>query len=420
LAVKQTVAGESQNRDCESMARMSLYRYLRGQGLVKEILLAFLTGACIFINPVLPDSSHAETAEKARELARIERELDAKRARMKTLDYREKVAFEEFLDLEEKLELTRRLISRLTSRETAAERELRSDASSLEQIASRSDYHRERSHGRLRAIYKRGRPVSQTMIWGGASPLDLASRIRLARRILEDDRNLANEFERRKVHLEEKSQNLGVNVEELSWLTEAKTEEERAYQEELREREKLVKSIKSEKRLCVQAIEELEKRAAETPRSPGELQQKDAHQRAEISAKSGWFERLRGRLPWPVQGRVISAFGEERHPLFGTTMENSGIEIETRAGIGIAAVAEGRVIYLSRLRGYGNMLILEHGSEYYTLYARLSEISVWPGAEVRRLQRVGVMGGGEAGSSPCLHFEIRRGKQPLDPLEWLK
>ena len=102
--------------------------------MVKEILLAFLTGACIFINPVLPDSSHAETADKAGELARIERELDAKRARIKTLDYREKVAFEELLDLEEKLDLTRRLISRLTSRETAAERELRSEVTSLGQI----------------------------------------------------------------------------------------------------------------------------------------------------------------------------------------------------------------------------------------------------------------------------------------------
>ena len=387
---------------------------------MKEILLAFLTGSCIFINPVLPDSSHAETTDKARELARIERELDAKRARMKALDYREKVVFEELLDLEEKLELTRRLISRLASRETLAERELRSEVASLGQILSRLDYHRERSQGRLRAIYKRGRPVSQTMIWGGASPLDLASRTGLARRIIEDDRNLAKEFERRKEHLEENSQNLGVDVVELSWLAEAKTEEERAYREELREREKLVKSIKSEKRLCVQAIGELEKRVAKMRGTPGELQEREAHQRAERSAKSGWFESLRGRLPWPVQGRVISAFGEEKHPLFGTRIENSGIEIETKAGTGIAAVAEGIVIYLSRLRGYGNLLILDHGNEYYTLYARLSEISVWPGAEVRRLQSIGVMGEGETGSSPCLHFEIRKGKQPLDPLEWLK
>ena len=388
--------------------------------MVKEISLAFLTGSCIFINPVLPDSSQAETTNEARELARIERELGAKRSRIKTLDQSEKVAFEELLDLEEKLELTRRLINRLISRETSVERELRSDARSLDQIASRSDYHRERSRGRWRTIYKRGRPVSQTTIWGGASPLDLASRIRLARRILGADRNLAKEFERRKEHLEEKNQNLGVDVAELSWLAEAKTEEERACRAELGEREILVKSIKSEKRICVQAIGELEKRAAEIRRILGELEKKDIPPQTETSAGSGRFERLRGRLPWPVRGRVVSAFGEDKHPLFGTRIENSGIEIETKAGTGIAAVAEGTVIYLSRLRGYGNLLILDHGDDYYTLYARLSEISVRPGAEVRRLQRVGVMGEGEAGSSPCLHFEIRKGKQPLDPLEWLK
>jgi len=386
----------------------------------KEILLAFLTGSCIFINPVLPDSCRAETTEEARELARIERELGAKRARIKMLEQREKVAFEELLDLEEKLELTRRLIGRLTSRGTAAEEELRSDARSLDRIASRSCDHRERSRVRLRTIYKRARPVSQTLIWAGASPLDLTSRAGLARRILGADRSLANELERRTEHLEKKSRNLGTNVAELSWLAEAKSEQERAYRQQLREREKLVKIIKSEKKLSLQAIAELEQRAAEIRRVLGELEKKDVTLPTETSIGSGRFESLRGRLPWPVRGRVVSAFGEDKHPLLGTRIENSGIEIETEAGTGIAAVAEGTVIYLSRLRGYGNLLILDHGNDYYTLYARLSEISVWPGAEVRRLQKVGVAGEGEVGSSPCLHFEIRRGKQPLDPLEWLK
>ncbi|UCB52087.1 MAG: peptidoglycan DD-metalloendopeptidase family protein [Candidatus Zixiibacteriota bacterium] len=387
---------------------------------MKGILLAFLMGSCIFVNRVLPESLPAETTDRARELARIERELDAKRAWMETLDRREKIAFEGLLDLEEKLELTERLINRLASRETATERELRSEAKSLEQIASRLSYHRECSRRRLRTIYKRGRPVSQTMIWEFASPVDLASRIRLARRILEEDQNLAKTFETRKVHLEQKSQNLGENVAELSWLGEIKTEEQKASQGELREREKLLRGIRSEKRLCLQAMEGLEERAAEIRQIVDELQEKETHQRAEQPKGSGWFESLRGWLPWPVQGRVTSAFGEERHPLFHAGIKNSGIEIKTKAGTEIVAVADGRVIYLSRLRGYGNLLILEHGDEYYTLYARLSEISVWPGAEVRRLERVGGGGEGGIGPSPCLHFEIRKGKQPLDPLEWLK
>ena len=383
-------------------------------------MLVFLMWFCIFISAVLTDSCRAERTDLARELARIERELEVKRARIKTLDGKEKAAFEELLELEEKLELTRRLIGRLTWRGTTAEKELRSDERSLKQIALRSNHHRERSQDRLRTIYKRGRPVSRTMVWAGASPLDLASRVGLARRIVRADRSLADQLESRAELLEERSQNLGADVVELSWLAETKTEQERAYRDRLREREKLVRSIKSEKKLCVQATEELKQRAAEIRQILGEFEEEDIPRWTETSAGSGGLERLRGRLPWPVQGRVVSAFGEDRHPLFGTRIENSGIEIETRAGTGIAAVAEGRVIYLSRLRGYGKLLILDHGNDYYTLYARLGEVSVWPGAEVRRLQRVGVVGEGEIGSSACLHFEIRKGKQPLDPLEWLK
>ena len=418
--MKGTVVGKLYGRHSENMRRTSFHRYLQAHGLVKEFLLAFLAVFCIFVSRALPDWLHAETADKAHELARIERELDAKRAWMETLDHREQDAFEELLDLEEKLELTLRLVSRLASRETAAERELRSEARSLEKITSRSGYHRERSQGRLRTIYKRGRPVSQTVIWGGASPLDLASRIRLARRILEEDRNLAKGIERRKVNLEANSQSLGESVTELSWLAEIKTEELRAYQRELQERERLLKSIKSEKGLCVQVIGELEKRAENVRRVLGGLQEDRTHRLAEEPDKGNRFETLKGRLPWPVQGRVTSASGEEKHPLFGTRIENSGIEIETKAGTEIAAVAEGRVVYLSRLRGYGNLLILEHGNEYYTLYAHLSEFFVWPGSEVRRLQRIAVVGEGETGESPCLYFEIRKGKQPLDPLEWLR
>jgi septal ring factor EnvC (AmiA/AmiB activator) len=397
------VAGKLYGGYSENMRRTSFHRYLRGHGLVKEFLLAFLAVSCIFVSRALPDWLDIETADKAHGRARKERG-----------------AFEELLDLEEKLELTRRLVSGLASKETAVERKLRSEAKSLEEIRSKLGYHREGSHRRLRTIYKHGRIAHQTMILDASSPVDWASRIRLTRRILEEDQNLAKGIERRKVNLETNSQSLGESVTELSWLAEIKTEELRAYQRELQEREKLLKSIKSEKRLCVQAMGGLEERAAKIRRILGELQEKETHQRAEKSKGSGRFESLRGRLPWPVQGRVISAFGEEKHPLFGTRIENSGIEIETKAGTEIAAVAEGRVIYLSRLRGYGNLLILEHGNEYYTLYAHLSEFSVWPGSEVRRLQRIGVVGEGETGESPCLYFEIRKGKRPLDPLEWLK
>ncbi len=380
--------------------------------------MVFLAGFCIFVNRALPDSLCVEMADKAHELVRVERELDAKRAWMETLDHREQDAFEELLDLEEKLELTRRLISGLASKETAVDRRLQSEAKSLEEIRLRLRYHREGFRSRLREIYKHGRLVPQAMIWGGASPVDLASRTKLTRRILEEDRNLAKGIERRKVNLEENSQSLGESVAELSWLAGIKSEEQRAYQGELREREKLWRSIKSERRLYVQAIGELEKRVENVRRVLGEVQEDRTHRLAEEPDKGNRFETLKGRLPWPVRGRVISVFGEKRHPLFRTRIENSGIEIETKAGTEVVAVAEGRVIYLSRLRGYGNLLILEHGNEYYTLYARLSEISVWPGSEVRRLQRIGVVGEGETGASPCLYFEIRKGKHPLDPLEW--
>jgi septal ring factor EnvC (AmiA/AmiB activator) len=263
------------------MPRTSFDRYLRRQTLVKGILLAFPLGFCIFTNQARADSLHLAMTDRAQELARIEKELDSKRARMEMLVRMEKEAFEELLDIEEKLELTRRLIGGLASRETATERKLLSEAKSLEEIRSELHSRRDESRRRLRTIYKYGRTVPQNVIWAGASPADLTSRIKFTRRILEADRNSVKAAEGRKVYLEENSQNLGRSVAELSLLGSVKTDEQGAYQGELREREKLLKNIRSEKKLYLQAIRELEKRAEKIRRTLGGFQEEGTHPRAE-------------------------------------------------------------------------------------------------------------------------------------------
>lgn len=83
-------------------------------------------------------------------------------------------------------------------------------------------------------------------------------------------------------------------------------------------------------------------------------------------------------------------------------------------------MADGRVTYASRLRGYENLVILEHEGGYYTIYARLSETLVTLHQEVTRLQTIGRLGENGLSSGPSLHFEIREGKQPQNPLEWLR
>jgi septal ring factor EnvC (AmiA/AmiB activator) len=129
---------------------------------------------------------------------------------------------------------------------------------------------------------------------------------------------------------------------------------------------------------------------------------------------------FKGQLPWPIEGRVVEGFGRQVHPRFGTETFRSGVSIEAAEGAVIRAVFGGVVAYRGWLKGYGNLIVLDHGQGYYTLYAHASEFLVEEGAPVKAGQGIARVGdtGSLAGSR--LYFEVRYQGRPEDPREWLR
>ena len=129
---------------------------------------------------------------------------------------------------------------------------------------------------------------------------------------------------------------------------------------------------------------------------------------------------LRGRLPWPTEGRVVSAFGAQVHPRFGTRTFRNGVDIEAGEGRDVGAVFGGHVVYTGWFKGYGNLIILDHDNEYYTLYAHVADILVKEGDDVRQGQRIGTVGDTGSLEGPRLYFEVRYQGKPQDPEQWLR
>lgn len=130
------------------------------------------------------------------------------------------------------------------------------------------------------------------------------------------------------------------------------------------------------------------------------------------------YER-KGKLPWPLAGRVISRFGIERH--LNTSTMNNGIEIAPSGDSPvIRAVHPGKVVFADFFQGYGNLLIVDHGMNYYTLYGHCDEFMVGKGAFVREEQPIAVAGDIGSLKGISLYFEVRHKAKPLDPLQWLK
>jgi len=122
----------------------------------------------------------------------------------------------------------------------------------------------------------------------------------------------------------------------------------------------------------------------------------------------------RGKLPAPVVGRIVGRFGQT----LATGLKRKGMRLETAPGAQVVAPYEGRVVYAGKFRGYGELLIIEHGEGYHSLLSGLARIDSTMGQWVVSGEPVGVMGRSDRWK-PILYVELRRNGQPINPLPWL-
>jgi len=128
---------------------------------------------------------------------------------------------------------------------------------------------------------------------------------------------------------------------------------------------------------------------------------------------------FRGSLPWPVEGKVLAGFGRRKHPRFDTYTVHNGLEIDAAPGAPVRAVHEGTVVYADRFRGYGLLVVVDHGGKHHSLYAQLGDAAVSQGQPVAAGDVVGTTGeGGSEG--PGLYFEMRYQGRAEDPADWLR
>lgn len=132
------------------------------------------------------------------------------------------------------------------------------------------------------------------------------------------------------------------------------------------------------------------------------------------------FSRLKGRLTWPVEGKVAIPYGSQRDPRFNTPVFRSGAYIQSEADSFTKAVYNGIVVFAEWFKGYGQLVIVNHGDGYHTLYGSLSEIFTKVGDIIKEKQIIGRVGNSGVLNLPGLYFEVRYKGKPLDPLQWLK
>lgn len=133
----------------------------------------------------------------------------------------------------------------------------------------------------------------------------------------------------------------------------------------------------------------------------------------------GGIALLRGGLPWPAEdARVVRRFGPYKDPRYGTVIAHPGWDLLVSPGAEVKSVAEGRVVFAQFFRLWGNLVIVAHGGDFYTLYGRLATMFVSGGQRVAMGDPLGLAGANDGGSN--LYFEVRKGTKALDPAAWLR
>lgn len=165
-------------------------------------------------------------------------------------------------------------------------------------------------------------------------------------------------------------------------------------------------------RLVQEIARALAAKPAEGTRRPG----RRVDQVADASTAAKAFATLKGRLKWPVRGELLNRFGAAREET-GATWK--GLFIRSVSGETVHAVADGRVVYADWLRGFGNLLILDHGKGYMSLYANNEGLLRKVGENVLGGDPVAAVGASGGHAESGLYFELRRDGKPFDPLAWV-
>jgi septal ring factor EnvC (AmiA/AmiB activator) len=367
-----------------------------------------------------PDTSavrptEADTKAQERELERLRGELEEKRREAASLAGQEQNLTGEIDNLNKEISLNQNVLGKLGEKKSVLLDDLKYAQEDLTLAQVSLVEAGDLVKGRLRGIYKFGRGQAMEVILTSKTFADLTKRIYYLSIVAGHDRTLMSAFEETvetKQALVDHIETKRVKLEQ----TEAEVAEEtQNLADRKEERDALVARLKDKRYYYEDMARDLREASRNLEDTLGRLEAG----RSPAGSTGESFAALVGRLVWPCEGEVISAFGVETHPKFGTIIKNNGIDLKASSGTNVRAVAAGAVSYAGPLTGYGNAVILDHGGGYYTLYGRLESVGVETGYEVAEGDRLGFVGETSAPEGAVLHFEIRQGKKALDPQAWL-
>jgi septal ring factor EnvC (AmiA/AmiB activator) len=354
-------------------------------------------------------------AGDAREIARrIEVDQDA----LQDYTRREGQTIERLDALERSLNESRREAARIKGDLLRIEGQIAATAGRLSALNQRVRQAEGQAAARMAALYKLGRLGRISLLATAGSVYDLLIRERNLERVLRQDDTLLARLAADQAEARQQAAHLQEQRSAQIRLQETLKERVATLAAEGRQRQQLLAQIRDRRELTLASLDALRQAAAALER---QIQSFEGEPPAAAQGPpTPPFAARKGVLGMPVQGEVIAGFGPFRNRRYNVVNFRSGIDIRADRGEPIHAVGQGRVLFSNWFKGYGNMLILDHGDNYCTVYAHLEELFKEQGSSVEAGEVIATVGDSGSGEGPKLYFEVRHHGKPLDPMDWIR
>ncbi len=392
----------------------------------------FILSFFIFSITISQDDSHTirEDIQKRNiELENIKKEISNVEEQIISNTKKEISTTEKLIDLENKIGLTEKLIRSLKREERYMGELIQLSMNKTNVKENRLNALREQMKKRAIYLYKYGRPTLTETVLTSRNWNELIYRIKYLRIVLENEKEIIEEIETTLIGLNREKRNYQSALNNKKSLRKEHQRESKILAIDKGKRKEYLQAIQSDrvllekelirKQKIAQEIEnillKLQKDESEMKRRELELAKIRAEQK---KATAGNFASLKGRMPWPVKGKIVTHFGKQHNKVLNTVTENSGIDISAAPKSQVLAVLDGVVTTVTFLRGYGNLIIIDHGGGYFSVYANVENIMVQENDYVQQYSNIATVSTIK-GEGTRLHFEIWGNKQKLDPEKWL-
>lgn len=275
---------------------------------------------------------------------------------------------------------------------------------------------------RLSALYKLNWLGRIHLLATAESFFDFVHRRSSLQRILAQDDALLEALNNDKIALESLLTQLNAKKAEKRSLELTLKDRIGGLSDRQEQRRGLLEKIRGEKKLEIAALKALKQAAADLDTAVMHIEPSVPKSAAPVKNKSEdkMFDAYKGLLSWPVKGKIITFFGPHRDKEYAVTNFQSGINIRAERGEPIRCVADGYTIFSNWFKGFGNMMIIDHGDHYYTVYAHLEEVFKVKGDRVEKNEVIATVGDSGSLMGPALHFEVRYHGKPVDPMKWIR